>query len=84
MLTCYIITFDQTFKNDGGLGGYLSSAYTQKNETVSVNSDRVLFDNIAFLLVGILLIEIVSGIIIDTFAELRQKNNDIMEDAKTM
>lgn len=35
-----------------------------------------------FLLVGILLIEIISGIIIDTFAELRQQNVEIDEDSR--
>ena len=82
LLSCFVVSFDNTFKNDGGLGGYLSSAYRQKESTMSINTDRVLFDNISFLLVGVLLIEIISGIIIDTFAELRQKNNDIKQDSK--
>ena len=83
LLSCFVISFDNTFKNDGGLGGYLSSAYTQNANSVDIKEGRVIFDNLAFLLVGILLIEIISGIIIDTFAELRQKNDEIQEDAKT-
>lgn len=81
--TCFVISFDHTFKNDGGLGGYLESAYTQTDDTVKVNIDRVIYDNVAFLLVGILLIGIISGIIIDTFAELREQNNAIMQDARS-
>ena len=80
--TCFIIGFDSTFKNDGGIGGYLDSAYTQDTDKVEVNYGRVFFDNIFFLLVGILLIEIVSGSIIDTFADLRQLNNEIEDDCK--
>ena len=37
-----------------------------------------------FFLIGILLIEIISGIIIDTFADLRQINKDIRDDSKSL
>lgn len=80
--TCFLISFDHTFKNDGGLGGYLSSAYTRNNTDIDVRYGRVLFDNLAFFIVGILLIEIISGIIIDTFADYRQKNNEVQENCK--
>lgn len=84
--TCFVVGFDQYFKNDGGLGGYLTSSYTPNatDQSVDIVYSRVVFDNISMFLVGILLIEIISGIIIDTFAELRQEYNDIKKDSTTI
>jgi hypothetical protein len=78
--TCYVISFDQTFKNDGALGGFFGGDYEDLGTIVHVDYDRVAYDNLFFLIVGILLIEIISGLIIDTFGELRQKRNEITED----
>lgn len=70
--SCFIVGFDQTFKNDGGIGGYMASAYTdQGNNGVKIDYKRIVFDNISLLLIVILLLEIISGIIIDKFGELR-------------
>ena len=74
--SCFLTSFDQTFKNDGGLAGYLEPAYEFQNNEVDIRYGRVIFDNLAFLLVALLLIEIISGIIIDKFGELRTNKKE--------
>ncbi|CAI2387002.1 unnamed protein product [Moneuplotes crassus] len=80
--TCFLISFDNTFKNDGGVGGYLESAYVRETDGIDVTYGRVIFDNLAFFVVGILMIEIISGLIIDTFVDYRQQNKEIEDDCK--
>lgn len=35
MWRCLLVTFDQGFKNDGGLGGFLNSAYRKESGPIS-------------------------------------------------
>jgi hypothetical protein len=71
---------DQTFKNNAGVGNYLDffmSAYTIGNP---FNYSRIVYDNLFLWIVVILLIEILSGIIIDTFASIRERQENIQKD----
>mmetsp|Transcript_30987 Transcript_30987/g.28186 ORF Transcript_30987/g.28186 Transcript_30987/m.28186 type:complete len:139 (+) Transcript_30987:1312-1728(+) len=68
---CFLNVFDFTFKANGGIGGYLSEI----NEYNSSKIDwvRFVFDNLANIILVIITINIVSGIIIDTFGSIRKK-----------
>lgn len=71
LLECFSVVFDSTFKNDGGfsgLFGYNPNLYVENDFIINV---QAIFEFLYNFLVLILIIEILSGIIIDTFAELR-------------
>lgn len=79
--TCFISSMDQTLKNSG-LGNYLNSGYTVKDESLELDYERLLYDNLEFLFITLLLIAIISGIIIDKFGELRGRREENEADAK--
>ena len=77
---CFLIHYDMTFKYDGGVGGYLDSfdPYAYRS-----NLWRVLFDFGAFFVLAIILMQIISGIIIDTFGLLRDQEMEKTKDKKS-
>eukprot|EP01017_Pseudomicrothorax_dubius_P003234 TRINITY_DN10409_c0_g1_i3.p1 TRINITY_DN10409_c0_g1~~TRINITY_DN10409_c0_g1_i3.p1 ORF type:complete len:299 (+),score=84.07 TRINITY_DN10409_c0_g1_i3:34-930(+) len=122
IISCIKVNIDQTFKQDGGAGGFLdgisekieeggkkreeavkkASGTTNSPATTPTASKlllrlleekkdepserelkiwRVLFDNVFFFIAGIILIQVIQGIIIDTFATLREeeekRNSDL-------
>ena len=81
--TCFVISYDQTIKTGSGIGGYLSEPYSVNGDKESISYGRVIYDNIQFLVIYCLLINLITGIIIDTFADLRQTSNDINLDSKS-
>ena len=81
--SCFIISYDQTFKTGSGVGGYLSAAYYPTGSSESISYGRVIYDNIQYLIIYVLLINMITGIIIDTFGELRQKNYERYIDSKS-
>lgn len=68
LLQCLLTVWDRSFKNDGGIGGYLGYPVTPSYDT-----GRFFYDNIYNILVMIVLMGVVQGIIIDTFARLREE-----------
>ena len=78
--SCLVVTFDQSYKNDGAIGGFLPSPFTPEVRKLDVQWDRVFFDYMFNLIIAVLLIEILSGIIIDKFSELREENEEKMKD----
>lgn len=79
MLFCIFETFDKTFKLDGGIGAFFESHDPQTASAYDV--ERFFFDNIENYIIVIIMINIVAGIIIDEFGNLRvienNKNRDI-------
>lgn len=69
--TCFSTMFDLMFKNDGGFTGYFALSSNKYVSTLFTLDIKSLFDFVYNFVVLILVIEILSGIIIDTFAELR-------------
>ena len=65
-------TFDWTFIANGGVGGYL----TGLSSDAEYDYFRFIFDNISNILLVIIMINIWSGIIIDTFGNLRDVENE--------
>mmetsp|Transcript_39527 Transcript_39527/g.38001 ORF Transcript_39527/g.38001 Transcript_39527/m.38001 type:complete len:307 (-) Transcript_39527:30-950(-) len=75
-----MVTIDQTFKGDGGIGGFLQKSYPKDMSSgQTINYGRFIFDNFFNILLVILVVEIISGIIIDTFGALREEHNKITE-----
>lgn len=63
----------------------MNQSFTGKDDgTVKIRYGRIVYDYIALLIVGGLLIELVSGLIIDTFGDLRSKSNEIEEDCSSV
>lgn len=80
--TCFISSMDHTLKNSG-IGNYLNSSYTVKSDKLEMDYERLIFDNLEYLLITLLLIAIISGIIIDKFGELRDRREQNETDAKS-
>ena len=82
LIKWFFVIIDQTFKQNGGIGAYMTNAYPQQDgdPTNKFSYGRIIFDNLFNLVLVILLIQILSGIIIDTFAKLREKRDSITED----
>ena len=73
MWICFLSTLDSAFKYDSGIGGFLSPPYDVYATDEVLLLIRFLFDNFFNILVLIIMLNIVSGIIIDTFGELREQ-----------
>jgi len=78
-LTCFFANVDRSFKFDGGIGGGLAPPpkpdFSDSNTTTSEEVKfwlRFVFDNLYNMILMIVMINIVSGIIIDTFSEMRE------------
>eukprot|EP00347_Sterkiella_histriomuscorum_P006717 403351704 len=77
---CFLVIIDQTFKNDGGIGTFLNRAYPDEmNKGGQISMIRFIFDNTFNVILVILVVEIISGIIIDTFGALREEHNKITD-----
>jgi len=83
MWSCLIVTIDQTYKNDGAIGGFLPLPFETDGSKLEIFWGRVFFDYLFNLVVAILLIEILSGIIIDKFGELREENEERSRDEQS-
>jgi len=66
---------DKSFKGDGGIGGSLNPPPKpgSVNTATSQMYTRLIFDNLYNIFLMIIMINIVAGIIIDTFSEMREK-----------
>lgn len=70
---CYVTDFDQTFKISGALGSYLTKVYEERHPKASFHDDlplyftRFIFDTLFFLLLVLLIVNMLAGIIIDTY-----------------
>ena len=72
---CFLFTFDWTFKENGGVGGYITDI---EDEDVMPKYEwrRFTFDNSSNIILLIIMVNIVAGIIIDTFGSLREAENE--------
>ncbi len=70
-------------RNGGGIGDFIAPmSYSKENATYY--AIRFFYDLTFFALVNIVFLNIIFGIIVDTFAELREKKNKMDEDKKTV
>ncbi|ETV83093.1 hypothetical protein, variant 2 [Aphanomyces astaci] len=70
LLSCYLTTFDQTFKNNGGIGAHLA---TQTPDDLMNWGPRLVFDNLFNIVILLIIVNIFFGIIIDTFGDQRSR-----------
>ena len=66
LLMCVMTVLEKGYKHDGGIGGYMKDAEVY-------NIPRVFFDNMYNIILAIVMTNIFQGIIIDTFAMLREQ-----------
>lgn len=69
LFNCFCQVFDKGFKSDGGIGGYLSD-WTPGE----INLGRLFYDNASNILIIIIMMNIVQGLTVDTFALLRKEH----------
>jgi inositol 1,4,5-triphosphate receptor type 1 len=74
---CFITTFNEGLRNGGGIGDILR----KPSITESYFILRVIYDLLFFFLVIIIILNLIFGVIIDTFADLRSEKQQ-KEDVK--
>jgi len=74
MADCFLVTLDYGLRSSGGIGD-------QMTNTLDI---RAALDLLYFVLVLVILLNVVFGIIIDTFSELRQKKMERLDDTFNM
>lgn len=80
MIECFMTVVDIGLIAGGGIGDYTEQIhYTQETQKFGV---KFIFDVSFFLIVKIILYNILFGIIIDTFAQLREQKNFMDSDKK--
>ncbi|EAR98945.2 MIR domain protein (macronuclear) [Tetrahymena thermophila SB210] len=77
MEVCFFLNFDWTFKANGAVGGYLTQKEPgngKQNQQYTVG--RLLFDNLQNYILVVILVEIVAGLIVEAFEDLREKEQE--------
>ena len=91
LFRCLLTSFDKSFKNDGGIGGFLNPyedlEVDENNKIDGRNKTEYLFvyffyRNLFYITLLIVMLNIVSGIIIDEFKSLRFKLKEYEKDLK--
>jgi hypothetical protein len=76
---CSVTIFDSWYKADGTIGGWLDEEAPSLSSGDEYNTDgvRIFSDFVFNFIIGILLIEIFSGILTDTFAKIRSEQEEL-------
>lgn len=69
---CMLTTFDESFKNNGGIGAYLVPNKLSPYSPSRTWWGRLAFDNFYNVVLMIIMLNILFGIILDTFGDLRE------------
>lgn len=77
LLRCFQLTLGMGLRNGGGMGDHLDSTFKKQV------GPRFFVDILFFVMVIIVLLNVVFGIIIDTFAELREEKAEKEDDIQT-
>ena len=83
MYRCFATLFYQNNKMDNGIGGYLESKYIPSKKKNPFNQ-RFWYDELFNLILKVLIVQMVSGIIIDNFAVLREQEMEMIFDMKNI
>ena len=83
LLHCFLSTFNYGLRTGGGIGEFLPAETGASYNSIAFTV-RFFFDLSFFLLVIIILLNVIFGIIIDTFAMLREKASHDESDQKNM
>lgn len=74
--------FDSTFKFDGGFTGLFAKTDSEYIESDFKVNAKAIYDFLYNFIILVLIIEILAGIIIDTFGELRSESDEKSRDKK--
>jgi F0F1-type ATP synthase assembly protein I len=74
-----VTIFDSWYKADGTIGGWLGEEAPSLSSNDEYNTDgvRIISDFVFNFIIGILLLEIFSGILTDTFAKIRSEQEEL-------
>lgn len=72
LLMCIVTTLNQGLRNGGGIGDVLRRPSLKENMFVG----RVVYDLLFFFIVIIIVLNLIFGVIIDTFADLRSEKQN--------
>ena len=72
LLMCIVTTLNQGLRNGGGIGDVLRRPSLKENMFVG----RVIYDLLFFFVVIIIVLNLIFGVIIDTFADLRSEKQN--------
>lgn len=72
LIMCIITTLNQGLRNGGGIGDVLRRPSMKENMFVG----RVIYDLLFFFVVIIIVLNLIFGVIIDTFADLRSEKQN--------
>ncbi|EGR33287.1 hypothetical protein IMG5_057100 [Ichthyophthirius multifiliis] len=75
-------TIKEGLRNGGGISEAIQAQPYDNNGSNSLYWARYFYDLTFFVFINMLFIQIIFGIILDTFAELRQQNDQIMDAVK--
>ncbi|CAG7731913.1 unnamed protein product [Allacma fusca] len=78
LLMCIITTLNQGLRNGGGIGDVLRSP----SKTEFSYAGRVLYDMLFYFVIIIIILNLIFGVIIDTFADLREEKQTQEETLK--
>jgi hypothetical protein len=71
LVNCFFYTVNLGLRNGGGIGDSMNTVDLSKKM-----SERTIFDTTFFMLINVISLNIVFGIIIDTFSQLRDSQNE--------
>jgi hypothetical protein len=80
LMDCGFVIFYIWYKSDGGLGEYLDSESPSMHSGDFIydpKTSRIIYDMIFKFFTGILIMSILSGIIIDSFSEIRENSSNV-------
>ena len=61
--SCFVVSYDQTFKSGGGFAGYLTLPYSERSSGgVDIRYGRIIFDDVSAVLVVLLILGMISAI----------------------
>ena len=73
LLQCYFTHISYGIRSGGGIGDQLPRHYIGKEDNVEYY--RMIFDLLWYFFVNLLMLNVILGVIVDTFKELRQEND---------
>lgn len=79
---CFLVHVDYGLRTDGGMGEHLGKRSFTHDAKYYVG--RFFYNLLYFLIVDVILLSIIFGIIIDAFAELRDRSLKIEDDKKNI
>jgi inositol 1,4,5-triphosphate receptor type 1 len=75
MLQCFYFIFSNGLSEGGNMGGFLSTNYAGEDSYTM----RIFFDSVFFVWVGIVLMNIITGLMVDTFSSIREEKQSRAE-----